>query len=292
MNMNHLKAFYAVAKAKGFTHAARQLNVSQPTLSMQVKSLEKRFSVPLIKRNKKTFELTEEGKLVFSHAEKIFLLIHDLTKELENFESHNMVIGSTSYISNHVLPEILQAIQEKFSDVKVQIYTDLSTVILNKVVDYEHHLAVIARVPYPDNIVSIPVLKAQLMFISKDDLGGLVSLADLANSPIILPERGSATRDYLLNAFHARQWTITHSIECENPPAIRHMVQLGMGGAFFPLFSVQRDVQEGRFHMAAVKEDLSLDYDLVFLKDRRSSLPIRMFITAMKKLHRSHSTSR
>ncbi|MEW6334559.1 MAG: LysR family transcriptional regulator [Thermodesulfobacteriota bacterium] len=291
MNVNHLKAFYAVAKAKGFTHAARQLNVSQPTLSMQVKSLEKRFSVPLIKRNKKTFELTEEGKLVFTHAEKIFLLIHDLTKELENFESHNMVIGSTSYISNHVLPEILQAIQEKFSDVKVQIYTGLSKEILNKVVDYEHHLAVIARVPYPDNVVSIPVLKAQLVFISKDDMGGQVSLKDLVNSPIILPERGSATRDYLLHAFQSRDWTITHSIECENPPAIRHMVQLGMGGAFFPLFSVQRDVQEGRFHMAVVKEDLSLDYDLVFLQDRRSSPPVRIFISAMKKLQRSHSRS-
>lgn len=291
MNVNHLKAFYAVAKARGFTRAARQLNVSQPTLSMQVKSLEKRFSVPLIKRNKKTFELTDVGNLVFTHAEKIFLLIHDLTKELENFESHNMIIGSTSYISNHVLPEILQAIQEKFSNVKVQIYTGLSKEILDKVVDYEHHMAVIARVPYPDNIVSIPMLKAQLVFISKDDMGGQVSLKDLANSPIILPERGSATRDYLLNAFHARDWTITHSIECENPPAIRHMVQLGMGGAFFPLFSVQRDVQEGRFHMAAVKEDLSLDYDLVFLKERRSSPPVRMFISAMKKLRKSHSGS-
>ena len=52
--------------------AAKQLNVSQPTLSMQVKFLEKRFSVPLIKRNKKTFELTEEGTIVFRHAEKIF----------------------------------------------------------------------------------------------------------------------------------------------------------------------------------------------------------------------------
>jgi DNA-binding transcriptional LysR family regulator len=290
MNVNHLKAFYAVAKAKGFTHAAKQLNVSQPTLSMQVKSLEKRFSVPLIKRNKKTFELTEEGKLVFAHAEKIFLLIHDLTKELENFESYNMVIGSTAYISNHVLPEILHAIQEKYSTVKVQIYTGLSKEILNKVVDYEHHIAVIARVPYPDNIVSIPVLKAKLMFISKDDLGGQVSLQDLVNSPIILPERGSATRDYLLNAFHTRNLTITHSIDCENPPAIRHMVQLGMGGAFFPLFSIQRDVQEGRFHMTEVKEDLSLDYDLVFLKDRRNSHAVRMFISTMKKLRKTHSS--
>jgi LysR family transcriptional regulator, transcriptional activator of the cysJI operon len=290
MNVNHLKAFYAVAKAKGFTHAAKLLNVSQPTLSMQVKSLEKRFAVPLIKRNKKTFELTEEGNLVFSHAEKIFLLINGLQKELENFETYNMIIGSTAYISNHVLPDILRAIQEKHSDVKVQIYTGLSKEILNKIVDYEYHLAVIARLPYPDNIVFIPMLKAKLLFISKDDMGEQVSLEELANYPIILPERGSATRDYLLNAFDARKLTITNSIDCENPPAIRHMVQLGMGGAFFPLFSIERDVQEGRFHMAAVKEDLSLDYDLIFLKDRRSSHTVRIFMSAMKKLQRSHST--
>lgn len=105
MNVNHLKAFYAVAKAKGFTHAAKQLNVSQPTLSMQVKSLEKRFAIPLIKRNKKMFELTEEGNIVFGHAEKIFFLLNELKKELENFETYNMIIGSTPYISNHVLPE-------------------------------------------------------------------------------------------------------------------------------------------------------------------------------------------
>lgn len=289
MNVNHLKAFYAVAKAKSFTHAAEQLNVSQPTLSMQVKSLEKRFAVPLIKRNKKTFELTEEGKLVFSHAEKIFLLLHELKKELENFETYNMIIGSTPYISNHVLPDVLLAIQEKNSNVKVQIYTGLSQEVLDKVVDYEYHLAIIGRLPYPDNIVFIPMLQARLLFISKDDMGEQVSLEELANYPIILPERGSATRDYLLREFAARNLTITNSIDCENPPAIRHMVQLGMGGAFFPLFNIERDVQEGRFHMAAVKEDLSLDYDLIFLKDRRSSHSVRIFMSTMKKLQRSLS---
>jgi len=290
MNVNHLKAFFEVAKAKSFTLAAKQLNVSQPTLSMQVKSLEKRFSVPLIKRNKKTFELTEEGKLVFSHAEKIFLLLHELKKELENFEMFNMIIGSTPYISNHVLPDILLAIQEKHSNVKVQIYTGLSQEVLDKIVDYEYHLAIIGRLPYPDNIVFIPMLQAKLLFISKDDMGEQVSLEELANYPIIiLPEQGSATRDYLLREFAARNLTITNSIDCENPPAIRHMVQLGMGGAFFHLFSIERDVQEGRFHMAAVKEDLSLDYDLIFLKDRRSSHSVRIFMSAMKKLQRSLS---
>ena len=289
MNVNHLKAFFEVAKAKSFTLGAKKLNVSQPTLSMQVKSLENRFSVPLIKRNKKTFELTEVGNIVFSHAEKIFALLHELQKELENFETNHMIIGSTPYISNYVLPDILQAIREQHSDVKIQIYTGLSQEILDKVVDYEYHLAVIGRLPYPDNIVLIPMLQAKLMFISKDDMGEQVSLNELANYPIILPEQGSATRDYLIREFAARNLTITNSIDCENPPAIRHMVQLGMGGAFFPLFSIERDIQEGRFHMAAVKEDLSLNYDLIFLKDRRSSHSVRIFMSTMKRLQHSLS---
>jgi len=284
VNVNHLKAFYEVAKAKSFTLAAKHLNVSQPTLSMQVKSLEKRFSVPLIKRNKKAFELTEEGNIVFRHAEKIFLLLHELKRDLENFETHHMIIGSTLYISNHVLPDILMAIQEQNIGVKVQIFTGLSKDVLAKVVDYVYHLAVMVRQPYPDNIVAIPVLKTKLMFISREDLGKEVSLRELAKYPIILPEQGSATRDYLMNEFQKRDLTMTNPIDCQNPPAIRHMVELGMGGAFFPLFSIQKDVQEGLFHMASVTEDLSLDYDLIFLKDRRNSQAVRIFTSAMKKL--------
>ncbi len=289
MNVNHLKAFYAVAREKGFTQAAKQLNVSQPTLSMQVKLLEKRFSVPLIKRNKKNFELTDEGNIVFNYAEKIFAMLHELKMELENFETTHIIIGSTPYVANYALPEILMAIQGQHDNLKFQIYTGLSTEVLEKVLDYEYHLAVIGRLPYPDNIVSIPVLKKKLLFISKNDMGEEVSLKDLADYPIILPERGSATRDYLLNAFRARNITITNTVDCENPPAIKHMVQLGMGGAFFHLFGIQREVEEEQFHMASIKEDLSLDYDLIFLKDRRSSQTVRIFVSTMKKLQRDRS---
>ncbi len=67
------------------------------------------------------------------------------------------------------------------------------------------------------------------------------------------------------------------------------MVQLGMGGAFFPLFSIQRDVREGRFHMADIKENLSLDYDLIFLKDCRSSNMVKIFTSTIKGLQHSLS---
>jgi DNA-binding transcriptional LysR family regulator len=132
-------------------------------------------------------------------------------------------------------------------------------------------------------------MKTKLMFISREDFGEEVSLREVANHPIILPEQGSVTRDYLMKEFHKRNLTMTNPIDCQNPPAIRHMVELGMGGAFFPLFSIQKDVQEGLFHAASVTEDLYMDYDLIFLKDRRSSNIVRIFTSTMKKLQRSLS---
>jgi LysR family hydrogen peroxide-inducible transcriptional activator len=53
MNFTHLKAFYSVVKYQSFTQAARELNVSQPTLSLQVQNLEKQYDIPLLKRTKK-----------------------------------------------------------------------------------------------------------------------------------------------------------------------------------------------------------------------------------------------
>ena len=84
-----------------------------------------------------------------------------------------------------------------------------------------------------------------------------------------------------------RNLKITNIIDCENPPAILHMVQLGMGGAFFHLFSIQREVQEGKFHMADIEEDLCLDYDLIYLMDRRSSRMVKIFTSTMKTMRRS-----
>ena len=287
MNLNHLKAFYEVAKAKSFTLAAQQMHVSQPTLSTQVKAMEKRFAVPLIKRNKKAFELTAEGKVVFQHAEKIFSLTQALKKDLANFKVHDIIIGSTPYISDFVLPDILQTIQNQHGDVKIQIYTGMSQEVLDKVVDYEYDLAVLGSLPYPDNIVSVPVLKAKLLFISKEDMGERVSLQQLADYPIILPEEGSATRDYLIREFARRDLTLTTRIDCENLQAIQHMVQLGLGGAFFPLFNIQRGIQEGLFHMAETEEELSLDYNLIFLKERRNSQIVKIFTATMKRMGES-----
>ena len=74
MELNHLKYFYEVARAGSFTAAARNLRVSQPSLSKTVALLEAREKIQLLERSKKGVTLTKIGMEVYTRCEKIFVM--------------------------------------------------------------------------------------------------------------------------------------------------------------------------------------------------------------------------
>jgi DNA-binding transcriptional LysR family regulator len=285
MNFNHLRAFYCVAKNKSFSIASEELHVSQPTISMQVKSLEQTYNVQLVRRRNKYFQLTEEGQIVYSHAKQIFMLAQNLKKMMSDFSENLIRIGSTPYIAHYILPNLLMILKQNHPNMKVEIYTGLSTEILQMVIDSEYHVGVIGRLPYPDTVVSKFITEKRLYFITKDALlPDFLHLKDLENYPIILPEKGSATREYIINEFGKRNVPIRIYVECENPPAIKDMVNFGLGGAFFCLYDIEEDVERKQFRKINIIEELSVNYDLIYLKERMNSKIVKVFAAIMQKL--------
>ena len=283
MNFTHLKAFYSVAVSNGFTQAAQLLNVSQSTLSLQVQSLEKQYCVALIKRSKRSFELTEEGRTVFEFARQIFALADSLDRAIEDLKCSRLKIGSTPTIAHYIMPNVIMALKVKNPRLKFELYTGLSRELLTKVNDFKYHAALIGRLEYPDNIISKNIAEVKLHFISSVPLGETIRLADLSEYPIILPEQGSATRDYIIHEFERRGTPLNICMDCENAEAIRNMVHMGMGGAFFPLYSIKDGLRAGLYHHSAVEEDLRLTFDVVYLKERRTMQVIRDFVAVLRK---------
>ena len=283
MNFTHLKAFYGVAVCNGFTQAAQMLNISQSTLSLQVQSLEKQYCLALIKRNKRTFELTDEGKVVFEFARQIFSLADNLDSAIEDLKCSRLKIGSTPTLAHFIMPGVIMALKAKTPRLKYELYTGLSRELLTKVSNFEYHAALNGRVDYPDNIISQNIAEPKLYFISSAPLGETIRLADLSDYPIILPEQGSATRDYIIAEFEQRGIPLNICMDCENSEAIRNMVHLGMGGAFFPFYGIRDGLREGKYHRSAIEEDLHLTLDVVYLKERRSMKVIRDFVAALRK---------
>lgn len=283
MNFTHLKAFYTVAKFESFTLAAQELNVSQPTLSQQVKSLELHFNLPLIKRNRKAIRLTREGEIIFSYAEKLMAIAREMDREIEDIHTRLLKIGTTPTLSRYFLPSIVLKLKENNPDLKVQIYTGLSKEILKMVIDFECHVGVLGRVHYPDHVIFKNIFKPKLFFISKDIEKQKVHLKDLSDYPIIFPEEGSATRDYIIGEFRKRKISLNNFMDCENPAAIKHMVHLGMGGAFFPHYGVEEDVKDGKYRCIEMLDDLHLTIDLIYLKDWKESKVVKKFLKVLAK---------
>lgn len=285
MNFNHLKSFYHVAKHNSFTKAAEDLNVSQSTISLQVKQLEERFHFLLFIRGKKGIELTDEGKIVFSYAKKIFSIANQMEgtiKDLNALHAGNLRVGTTRLIARYVLPKIVQILKRNNPELKLELYSGLSRGILQKVIDFEYHVGIVGRIPYPGNIIFKQVSQQPLCFIVNDDVGNRISLKDLANYPIIIHDRGSATREYLINEFAKSDISFNTYVESENPSAIKHMVQLGMGGAFLPEFGIEEEAAEGKFKKVQVTENLCLKYDVIYLMERKKSKAIQSFVSAAK----------
>ena len=284
MNFIHLKAFYAIVNNASFTRAAEELHVSQPALSMQLQSLEKYCALPLLKRTKKKFELTKEGEILYTYAKRLC----DLADEIENaiqdfntFQTSKMIVGSTQLFAHYMLPGIILKLKETFPELKLQLNTGLSREILNKVADFEYHVGIIGRIAYPENIIFKQISKQKLCFITTEKMKQRIHLEDLSNYPIILREDGSATREYIINEFAQRNIPLDNHISSQNPSSIKRMVQLGMGGAFFPEYAIEEDIREGKFRQIEVAEDLYLSIDLIYLLERKKLKAIQDIVSAV-----------
>lgn len=286
MNFTHIKAFYTVASHGSFTMAAREMNVSQSTLSMQVQSLEKEYNLTFLRRTKKGIELTEEGEILFSYAKRIFSLERELKSTLQDLNTCSsgiLTVGSTRLLAHYVLPNIVQALKKNNQGLKLQLYTGLSREVVDRVVNFEYHVSINGRVPYPNNVIYKQISRQRLYFITADQMDDSIQLKDLSNYPIILLEKGSATREYIIKEFACRNIPLNIAIESQNPSAIKNMVHLGMGGAFFPSFAIEEEVREGKFYKVSLRDELFLYYDVIYLEERKKLKSIKSFVSTISE---------
>ncbi|MBN1101855.1 MAG: LysR family transcriptional regulator [Deltaproteobacteria bacterium] len=284
MNFKHLKAFYSVAKHRSFTRACKELNVSQPTVSLQVAEVERYLGNPLIQRGSRILDLTDEGHIVFSYAEKIFGLSDELEKEfadLHNLNTGTLKIGVAYVSMKNLVPALISELKRRHPKVGLQMFSGLSQQILNKVINYEYHVGIIARIKYPDNLVYREMAKEALYYVTREHVPKVINLKDLAGRPIVMQAEGAAHREIIIHEFHKRGIPLNICIETEDPTTQKTMTELGIGGSFLPLSTVEEDVKKKRFNMARIRDGLYFYFDAVFLKERRKSRAIRAILSAI-----------
>jgi DNA-binding transcriptional LysR family regulator len=124
MELRHVRYFVAVAETLGFRQASKQLHVSQPSLSVQIKQLEEELGVALFRRSKRRVEITRAGEVFLSAAREILLRLQQASAaalHAESGEVGTIRLGFIPTASFHILPRVLEKIRSTLPRVNVEL---------------------------------------------------------------------------------------------------------------------------------------------------------------------------
>jgi aminoethylphosphonate catabolism LysR family transcriptional regulator len=286
MRLTQLRSFHAVARAGGFTGAAKLLHISQPTVTTQVRFLEETYGVELFYRRGHKVTLTPLGEQLFEMAQRIFALEGETIHLLEDsgeLKSGQLRVGAVGPF--HVT-EMLARFNQRFPGVEVSVRVGNSEVVLQELVDYRTDVAVLAHFTDDPRFHSVPYSRHPIVvFVNrKHRFAGRrsIRMADLGGEPMIMREEGSTTRKALDDALRKAKVKPRIAMEIGSREAIREAVIMGVGIA---AVSEIEYIPDPEIRMVPVSDAEMYTYAHVFcLKDRREARLVRAFLGIVGEL--------
>jgi LysR family transcriptional regulator, low CO2-responsive transcriptional regulator len=280
MRLTQLRSFHAVARAGGFTGAARLLHISQPTITTQVRFLEETYGVELFYRLGHTVRLTPLGDQIYALTQKIFSLEGDVVQILQ--DSGEMKSGQLSVgaVGPFHVTEMLASFNEYFPGIQVMVRIGNSASVMGMLLNYETDVAVLAQLTEDPRFHSIPYSRHPVVifvnrkhrFADRD----FIDIAELNGEGMILREEGSTTRKALDDAFRIHHVSPRVLMEIGSREAIREAVIKGVGvGAV----SEVEYVADPAIHMLRLRDAKVYTHaHVVCLKDRKDARFVSAFL--------------
>ncbi len=233
MNHLHLRAFHAVATHGSFTRAAGALNVTQPTVSDQIKVLENRYEVKLFERHSRRVELTELGRALYEVSRRQFKLEADAEQLL--LTARGLTHGRLRVAAGapHLVIPLLGSFKRRHPGIQLALQFGNSEVVLRSLFERRCDVVVLPDIGADRRLHALPIRRDRLIAFVE---GGhpwstrrSIRLADLQAEPLVLREVGSRTRAVFEDAMARAGVVMGETLEIGSREGVREAVAAGLG---------------------------------------------------------------
>lgn len=252
MNFRDLGYLVAVGEYGHFGQAAEACFVSQPTLSTQIKKLERELGVQLIERTTKAARLTDVGAKVVERA-KVVLdqegAIRDIALQAQDPESGSIRMGLFPTLAPYLLPHVVPALRDRFPRMEFLLVEEKTEVLVTALGNGELDAAFIAR-PIPGDGFEEEYLFTEPFFLAVPgnhrwaQRSEPVEVDELSTEPILLLEEGHCLRDQALSVCQMAGATERVGFRATSMETLRQMVAAEVGVTLLPELAVQPPVPE------------------------------------------------
>lgn len=299
MNLKQLEAFVQVAEGGSFSKAAKELFLTQPTISSHISSLERELNARLLVRNTKEVSLSEDGIKLYKYAKQML----DLQREIEvtfgmdeEGESHAVTIAASTIPAQYLLPEVLTRFSERYPQEQIRIQETDSSKVVMQIVDHRVDIGFTGTVLEKKHCKYIPFYKDELVIITPNTpkyqelaQGNKEDISWIKKEHVIMREEGSGTRkeaELQLKGAGVKFAGLDIIASIENQETIKKSVRQGMGISVLSKLATADEVANGEILAFPIpNSDEGRDINLVYNKNYQMTRSAERFIKVVKEVY-------
>jgi aminoethylphosphonate catabolism LysR family transcriptional regulator len=286
MRHTQLRSFHAVAQSGSFTAAARELGVSQPTITTQVRSLENEFGIELFVRRGRRIELTEAGGGLLDITRRLFAdekEAADYLNESRELKTGHLRVGA---VGPYHVTDMLAAFNARYPGLYVSVTVGNSRQTVADLLDYRTDVAVLAHVDPDPRLVAIPYRRHRVVVMCPADHAFArrrgVRIREMTGQRLIVREAGSTTRRAFDQAMREAGIEARIVMEIGSRESIREAVAKGIG---LGVVSEAEFIPDPRIRALPVTDAAIYTYaHVVHLRERQNARLVRAFLGVLKGL--------
>jgi len=252
-----------VVERRSFSQAADQLGVTQPAVSLQIRSLEQRLGKQLLDRSGRRVEPTEAGMRLYRGAQRLLAfeeqMLQELGDEAEGELTGRLEIGGSTGPGGTVLPVVLAEFQQLNPQVHVALSVSDSHTIVEQVARRELELGVVGIGGRHRGITFEPFYRDEVVLVvpaEHGSAGKTMSLAELKQEPLVLMQEGAGVRQMIddeLRELGVRLRDLNVRLELGLQESARAAVLGGFGATFISRIAIEGDLAAGTLALVRVE---------------------------------------
>ena len=265
--LQQLRILKAIATEKNFTRAAEVLYISQPSLSKQIKTLEKTLGITLINRESNKIFLTENGKVFLQYSERILALCEESCRaliDLKNGDRGNLIVGASQTIGTYLIPQVLSLFAQNYPQIDLKIQINSTPIIINNILKRKIDIALVGgEIPNKlrKNLITKYFVKdeihliistihpfAKKKIINKEDLYYLNFISLNSSSPI----QKFIDNILIQNQIETNQLKVI--MQLNSIEGIKTAVSLGLGAAFVSSLAIEKELKLKTIETLTIKD--------------------------------------
>ena len=265
--LQQLRILKAISSEKNFTKAAERLYISQPSLSKQLKMLEKNLDSTLINRRSNKIFLTENGKIFLQYSERILALCEESCRvliDLKNGDRGNLTIGASQTIGTYLMPQIVSLFAQNYPQINLKLQINSTPIIINSILKQKIDLAVVGG-EIPNELKKNLIVK----YFVKDEINLIISTIhsfgnkkkinkeDLYHLNFITLNSNSTIQKFIDNTLiknHIEIKQLKIVMKLNSIEGIKTAVSLGLGAAFISSSTIEKELQLKTLEVLKIKD--------------------------------------